>query len=363
MKQPTSTHLRRYLILSAKGWGTGSALRAFYIAKALKQKGYTVHFPKPLPTLPGWIDMGLSTLYYLVYSLFVSSDLAICVKPYPMVVPALWVQRLKGAKVVFDVDDLDYAYSHGVFLTFHWWLQRPWPNWADGVTYHNPKLKDAIISDFKVPASKIRQVPQGVDESIFNTLPIKAADIPPSVADWNGAQKGPLLCFTAHLNVACDLGPALEAFKLLLESSPKARLLIAGGGPDENKFRDQAQSLGISGSTYFTGLITPQQVAACLKLADEVLVYYADSPANRHRSSMKLREALACGCKVVATQVGEAVAFKKELFLSPADPQSFAKALLGALKAKKTSRQGAILVKKWGWKTCVKPLEKEWNSL
>ncbi len=363
MKPPKSTPPRRYLILSAKGWGTGSALRAYYIAEALRQKGHTVHFPPPLPTLPGWIDMALSSLYYLLYSLFVKTDLAFCVKPYPMAVPALWVQRLKGAKVIFDVDDLDYAYSRGVFLTFHWWLQRPWPDWADGVTYHNPKLKDAIMSDFKVSSSKIRQVPQGVDESIFNTLPIKEADIPPGVADWVAKQKGPLLCFTAHLNVACDLGPALEAFKLILESSPKASLLIAGGGPDENKFRDQAHSLGIAGSLYFTGLITPQQVAACLKLSDEVLVYYADTPANRHRSSMKLREALACGAKVVATRVGEAAAFKKALFLSPAEPKGFAKALLGALKAKKTSRPGAILVKKWGWKTCVEPLEKEWNSL
>src|ERR1700678_3030576 len=40
------------LVLSAKGWGTGSALRAFYIAEALKQRGHRVQFIKPLPTLP-----------------------------------------------------------------------------------------------------------------------------------------------------------------------------------------------------------------------------------------------------------------------------------------------------------------------
>jgi glycosyltransferase involved in cell wall biosynthesis len=227
---PTQTPRKSYLVLSSKGSGTGCALRALYIAEALRRKGHTVHFPKPLPTLPGWIDMGLSTFYYFAYSLFVVSDVAFCVKPYPMAVPALWVQRLKGAKVVFDVDDVDDAYSHGVFQKFHRWLQKPWPQWADLATYHNPLLKEHLLADFNVPGSKIRQVPQGVDSFIFNTLPLKEIDLPPGVANWKAARKGPLLCFTAHLNVACDLGPVLEAFKLILESSPSSRLLVAGAG-------------------------------------------------------------------------------------------------------------------------------------
>jgi hypothetical protein len=83
MKHTTSTPTprRRYLILSSKGSGTGCALRALYIAEALRCKGHTVHFPTPLPTLPGWADMALSTFYYLGYSLFVSSDVAFCIKP------------------------------------------------------------------------------------------------------------------------------------------------------------------------------------------------------------------------------------------------------------------------------------------
>ncbi len=360
---PTNLSRRSYLVLSSKGSGTGCALRAFYIAEALRRKGHTVHFPKPLPTLPGWIDMAFASFYYFLYSLFVRSDLALCIKPYPMAVPALWVQRLKGAKVIFDVDDVDYAYSHGLFLKFHQWLQRPWPNWADRVTYHNPKLKETLRDFFKVPNSKMLQLSQGVDTTIFNTDALQKNELPLGVNSWDQTRKGPLLGFTAHLNVACDLGPALEAFRFVLKSSPNARLLVAGGGPDEGKFKAQAQALGLSDSILFTGLIKPSQVAACLKLSDVVLVYYADNPANQHRSSMKLRESLACGRKVVATQVGEAASWKKALFLSKADPLSFSKAIWGALKAKKNPPQAALLVKKWGWDTCVRPLEKDWNIL
>ncbi len=306
--------------------------------------------------------MALSTFYYLVYSLFVSSDVAFCVKPYPMSVPALYIQRLKGAKAVFDVDDLDYDYSQGAMRSFHQWLQRPWPRWADGVTYHNPKLKEALIGIFQVDPARIHQLPQGVDFSIFNTTPLDSSELPSGVKEWKSSLKGPVLCFTAHLNVACDLGPALEAFKLLLTSHPQARLLVAGGGPDEKKFQALAASLGISNSVYFTGLLTPRQVAACLKLSDAALVYYADTPVNAHRSSMKLRESMACGIKVIATRVGDALAWKKGLFLSEPDPKSFAKTIGNALKTKKIPQQGALLVKKWGWEACVEPLEKDWNT-
>jgi glycosyltransferase involved in cell wall biosynthesis len=78
---------------------------------------------------------------------------------------------------------------------------------------------------------------------------------------------------------------------------------------------------------------------------------------------MKLRESLACGLKVVATRVGEAASWKKGLFLSPANPEGFARAVLLALKAKKSPREGALLVKKWGWEACVEPLEKDWKPL
>jgi glycosyltransferase involved in cell wall biosynthesis len=353
---------KRFLILSSKGLGTGCALRALYIAEALRRKGYIVHFPKPLPTLPGWIDMALAAPYYFFYSLFITSDLAFCVKPYPMSVPALYIQRLKGAKIAFDVDDLDYDYSQGAMRSFHQWLQRPWPRWADGVTYHNPKLKEALIDSFQVNPVRIRQLPQGVDFSIFNTISLETSELPPGVKEWKSSQKGPILCFTAHLNVACDLGPALAAFQLLLTSLPQARLLVAGGGPDEQKFKTLAASLGISNSVLFTGLLSPRQVAACLKLSDAALVYYADTPVNAHRSSMKLRESLACGIKVVATRVGDALAWKKGLFLSDPDPQSFSEAIQKAIKTKKSPREGALLVKKWGWEACVEPLEKDWNT-
>ena len=115
------------LILSAKGWGTGSALRAFYIAEAFQKRGNNVRFIKPLPTLPLWIDMAVSMPYYLWKTLFTRYQVVFVVKPYPTVIPAMLWQRILGAKLIIDIDDLDYAYSHGLFQKIHAAIQKPWP--------------------------------------------------------------------------------------------------------------------------------------------------------------------------------------------------------------------------------------------
>jgi glycosyltransferase involved in cell wall biosynthesis len=355
LKQPL-----KILVFSAKGEGTGCALRARYIAEAFQKLGHQTKFVKPIPSLSLWFDMVLSKPYYFFLSLFMKADVAMAIKPYPTVIPALWIQRFKGAKVVMDVDDLDYDYSHGWFKAFHKWLQMPWPKWADFVTYHTPHLLKPLQEVFKVPAGKLVQLPQGVDTQIFSSGALEKEYLPGIVAALHKDPKTrPLLVFTAHLNVACDLEPVLKSFQIILKSKPSAKLLVAGGGPDEGRFKRLSVELGIVPSVHFTGYLTPPQVAACLQIADASLVYYSDIPVNRHRASMKLRESLACGCKVVATQVGEMGQFKKAVFLSKPNPASFAQAVLKALKSKKSPRLGAILVKKLDWTHCVENLEKE----
>lgn len=348
------------LILSAKGWGTGSALRAFYIAEAFQKRGHRVTFIKPLPTLPLWIDMALSMPYYLWKTFLTRHQVVFAVKPYPTVIPAMLWQKILGAKTVIDIDDLDFAYSHGLFKKIHAAIQKPWPRRADWVTYHNPKLKDSILDFFQVDPAKTIQVSQGVNEAIFNKKPVKPEELPSKAAALlNAKKRKPILVFTAHLNVACDLDPALHAFKKVHHEMPDVQLLVAGGGPDEGRFKKMAQDLQVGPSVHFTGMLTTTQVAACVKSADVSLVYYADVPANHHRASMKLREALACGKPVVATNVGESAQLKDQVTLSDANPNAFAKAILKTLRSKKAAARSSQWVHQWQWEKCVQPLEKE----
>ena len=350
----------KILVFSSKGGGTGCALRARYIAEAFRKRGHQAVLVKPIPSLPLWFDMVLSLPYYLFKSFGRHSDVAMAIKPYPTVIPALWWQRIRGAKVVIDVDDLDFDYSHGAFRKFHQWLQKPWPKWADLVTYHTPHLLAPLHQVFHVSDSKLVQLPQGVDTNLFSPKPGAKENLPGIGAALARDPKArPLLVFTAHLNVACDLEPVLKSFQIILKTAPQANLLVAGGGPDEGRFKRLALEMHIAPSVHFTGYLSPRQVAACLNIADAALVYYSDTAVNRHRASMKLREAVASGCRVVATQVGEISQWKAALFLSKPDPIHFSQAILKVLKSKKSPRGGPLLVKKWDWTNCVEPLEKE----
>jgi len=329
----------KILVLSAKGWGTGSALRAYYVAEALKKRGHRVTFPKPLPTWPLWLDMALSTFYYAVMALAEPFDAVWCVKPYPTLVPACLIQRVLGAKIIFDVDDLDWAYSHGAFRAFHRMLQIPWPKLLGKfTTYHNRALRSPLVQDFGLGEGELVQVIQAVDPAVFHPKP-KGDILPPAAQNlWADPKSKPRLVVTAHLNVACDLSPVLEGMVRVSKRLPGARLLVAGGGPDQEKFEAEAEKLGLGARVAFTGALTPRQVAACLRAADLALVYYSEGPANRLRASLKLREALACGTQVVATKVGEAESLGKHLFLSAPNPTAFAQALVVASKSRPKAR-------------------------
>jgi glycosyltransferase involved in cell wall biosynthesis len=257
------------------------------------------------------------------------------VKPYPTLVPACLAQKLLGAKIVFDVDDLDWAYSSAAFESLHRDLQTSWPKLLGTfTTYHNSALREPLERDFGLDPARLVQVPQAVDPEIFH--PNGKGDVlhPRAHALWASSKDRPRLVVTAHLNVACDLSPVLRAFALLLKRLPRARLLVAGGGPDQARFEREARSFGVAEETAFTGPLTPREVASCLRAADVALVYYSEAPANRHRASLKLREALACGVRVAATRVGEASEYGAFVTLSEPDAADFAHAVVAAWKQK-----------------------------
>jgi len=349
----------RILILSSKGRGTGCILRARGIANALKRLGHRVTLPPPFPTLPLWLDMALDAFWYFFTGLFVKADLAIGIKPYPTLVPALaWQKGVHRATIVLDVDDLDYAYSGGLFRSIHRALQLPWPRRCDLVTYHNPNLRGPLVQVFRVEPGKLVPLPQGVEMEVFREFEPAAAELPEEARPLLALQTGPLLVYTAHLNGACGLREILESFALVAAAKPGARLLVAGGGPDEYLFREEARKRGLESRVTFTGMITQAQVAACLNLADLVLVYYGPGPANDHRASMKLREALACRARVVATGVGETVRFARHVHVSAADPSSFAKTVLSALKNRPKPALPSRALAALNWSACVQPLER-----
>ena len=130
---------------------------------------------------------------------------------------------------------------------------------------------------------------------------------------------------------------AYQGFELLFESVaivhralPSARLVIAGGRPDQiARAREQARSAGVDAVTIFAGERPASEIPAYL-LAAEVLV----SPRSRGTNTpLKIYQYLRSGKPIVATRLltHTQVLSDDIAILTDATPQGFAGGILAAL--------------------------------
>jgi glycosyltransferase involved in cell wall biosynthesis len=90
----------------------------------------------------------------------------------------------------------------------------------------------------------------------------------------------------------------ITAFKVVLESTPDANLVIAGEGEERNHLERLAVQFGIEGQTHFTGRVTEDQKIQLFQNA-WVLV----NPSFMEGWGITTIEANACGTPVVAADV------------------------------------------------------------
>ncbi len=97
---------------------------------------------------------------------------------------------------------------------------------------------------------------------------------------------------------------AIAAMPTVLAKNPKVRLLLVGGGPQEQNLKQQVTSLGLEGKVIFTGRVPHSEVGKYYSLVD-LLVY----PRKAMRltnlvTPLKPLEAMAQGKPVIASDVG-----------------------------------------------------------
>jgi glycosyltransferase involved in cell wall biosynthesis len=167
-----------------------------------------------------------------------------------------------------------------------------------------------------------RVVHNGLDLTAFR--PGKAAP-PEDLALPHGA---PIVSVVAALRGPKRHDVALDAWPRVLAAVPQARLVVAGGGPQEPALRAQAARLGLGGRVLFAG---PRRDVARLLQASALTVL----PSQTEALPTSLIEAAACGLATVATPVGgipEVVEHGRTgLLVPPGDPVAFGDAVIALL--------------------------------
>ncbi|WP_417317490.1 TIGR04063 family PEP-CTERM/XrtA system glycosyltransferase [Emcibacter sp.] len=170
---------------------------------------------------------------------------------------------------------------------------------ADAVTTICNGLKQDLVSR-GVPEEKITIIPNAVDISKFSG----PSEPDPQLQEQLGLKGKIILGFIGSFYDYEGLDILVESFPQILEQKPEARLLLVGGGQEENNLKKQVERLGLSDSVIFTGRVPHDQVQNYYNLVD-IFIY----PRKKMRltdlvTPLKPLEAMAQHKLVAASDIG-----------------------------------------------------------
>jgi L-malate glycosyltransferase len=166
---------------------------------------------------------------------------------------------------------------------------------ADLVHCDGENTKEAVV--------RLGVVPENVVILRFGVDVKKFAPATPTAEflDRYGLRGSKVVVSTRTLNPIHNVESVLRAAALAIPRCPTLRLLVVGGGAEEQALRALAQSLGIAGNVAFTGHVEEHEMVACLQAAD---VYVSTSISESGLAS-STAEAMACGLPVINTDTGD----------------------------------------------------------
>ncbi|KJK25739.1 glycosyl transferase family 1 [Burkholderiaceae bacterium 16] len=164
--------------------------------------------------------------------------------------------------------------------------------WASLTTHVSPEGCLAMVKSGAVPAARITVVPNGIDTTQFRPDTV-ARHIARTELGLDDDTR--LLLNVGRLVPEKAQSVLIDAFALFQSGTAvKARLLIAGEGPERAALEQRIRQQELTGSVMLAG--TRSDVPALLNAADLFVL-----SSEIEGMPLVVGEALACGCPVVAT--------------------------------------------------------------
>jgi PEP-CTERM/exosortase A-associated glycosyltransferase len=222
-------------------------------------------------------------------------------------IAALRAGKKFGIPVVYEVRAFweDAAVDHGTAKEngLRYKLTRALETYAlknaDAVTTICEGLRRDIVAR-GVGADKVTVIPNAVDIDKFAVGGV--ADL--ALKQKLGLQDMRLIGFIGSFYAYEGLDVLLRALPAMLARQSDLRVLLVGGGPQDERLRQQARDLGIADKVVFTGRVPHEQVQQYYDLLD-VLVYPRLSMRLTDLvTPLKPLEAMAQGRVLAASDVG-----------------------------------------------------------
>lgn len=165
--------------------------------------------------------------------------------------------------------------------------------------------RNFLIKEFGYPPDRVVLIYHGVDTGSFRPVPATArAAIRKTIGELvEGRPWGEdvqLACTVARLSPQKGLFELVEATQLMVKKVPALRVVVIGEGELRQRLDDQARASGLERHFFLAGTLPRTRIAEWLAASDLFILpsRYEGGPA------IALQEAMACGCAVVATDVG-----------------------------------------------------------
>jgi glycogen(starch) synthase len=256
--------------------------------------------------------------------------------------PSLWVGRRTGVPVVYEMRASweDAAVDHGTTTegSPRYRLSRALESFAlrraDQITTICEGLRLDIASR-GIPESGVTVIPNAVDVAAFRF----GAAPDTALRRALGLDGATVLGFAGSFYAYEGIALLIEAARRMLPRHPDLRVLLVGGGPQEDNLKAQVAQAGMTDRVVFTGRVPQADVQRVYDLID-VLAYPRLSMRRTELvTPLKPLEAMAQGRMFVASDVGghrELVRDGVTGFLFPAGD---AAALESALEAMLSRRE------------------------
>lgn len=234
-------------------------------------------------------------------------DLIHAHSPVLNALPALWVRLSRRLPVVYEMRASweDAAVDHGTTVegSPRYRLSRALESFAlrraDQITTICEGLRGDIAAR-GIPADRITVIPNAVDVDSFRF----GVPADPALRQRLGLQGCRVIGFAGSFYGYEGLHLLVEAFARLQAADPALRLLLVGGGPQEEALRRQVAAAGLGERVIFTGRVPHGEVQHYYELID--LLAYPRLPIRLTElvTPLKPLEAMAQGRILVASDVG-----------------------------------------------------------
>jgi PEP-CTERM/exosortase A-associated glycosyltransferase len=222
-------------------------------------------------------------------------------------IPALRVGRRLGIPVVYEVRAFweDAAVDHGTTTegSLRYRLTKRLETHALRQANHVFTICEGLRSDIAqrgIAAEKVTVIPNAVDIDAFE--PGGTPD--DALKGRLGLADATVVGFIGSFYAYEGLDLLLDALPGLLQRRPEVRVLLVGGGPQDETLKAQARSLGVADRVVFTGRVPHAEVQRYYDLVD-VLAYPRHSMRLTELvTPLKPLEAMAQGRLLVASDVG-----------------------------------------------------------